>query len=250
MSRTPGDRSPSTAGGTCRGCTGSTAGANVRPVHRGAPRLEPPDMFGVQHGRRPPRVSARAGAAGGEARGAYRGGDSPRRSPRYRRVRGSDRLDVVPVASPCPRGLPGTPSRPGRAPVRDGRTPREPRRGCTGSTARRTRRPLPGYTTPAGDRDLAPHRDVVPSGNGFLVFRNPFPRSAGASDAPYDLASRAYGGRTGANSPASPPPGPLDPVYGGLEAPSGAPPGNATPWTPSPGVRRGAATCCPVPVGG
>jgi len=82
------------------------------------------------------------------------------------------------------------------------------------------------------------------------MFRNPFPRDADANNLPYDPASRAYGGRTGTNSPASPPPGPLDPVSGGLEALSGSPPGNATPWTPSPGVRRGAATCCPVPFGG
>jgi hypothetical protein len=74
MSRTPGDRSPSTAGGTRPGCTGSTAGANVRPVHRGAPRLEPLDMFGVQHRRRPPRgTGARRCCWGSQGRVPRRG---------------------------------------------------------------------------------------------------------------------------------------------------------------------------------
>lgn len=83
-----------------------------------------------------------------------------------------------------------------------------------------------------------------------MMFRNPFPGGAGANNLPYALLAGPYGGRTGTNSPASPPPGPLDPVSGGLEAPSGSPPGNAPPRTPSPGVRRGAATGCPVPFGG
>lgn len=219
---------------------GGTAGGTRYTTVR---REDVPRLVGLvrrQHRRRPPRgTGARRCCWWGEPGRTAPASPVPpgtgERSP-GRTSRRLPRLRGSPVRHPD-RGAPpyGTVVRPGR-----------PRRGCTGSTARRARRPLPRVHDPAGDRDLAPRRDAVPSGNEFLMFLNPFPVRRGTSDAPYDPASRAYGGRTGTNSPASPCRGPWIPSTGGSRPPPGPLQAMLRPGRPPPGCgggRRRAARC-------
>lgn len=124
----------------------------------------------VQHRRRPPRGTGARRCCWWGSQGGPRRGNSPRRAARYRRGRGSDRLDVLAVASPV-SGDPRYAIPTGERPVRDGRTPRAPPPGVY-----RQHRPPRSATAPPGTR---PRRDAVLSGNEFLMFRNPFPRVGG-----------------------------------------------------------------------
>ena len=151
MSRTPGDRSPSTARGTRPGCTGSTGrtfAPAVLPAVPGTPRCAArtspasSDLFDVSTAGVLPGGPARAGAAGGGSQGG------PRRPPRYRRGRGSDRLDVLPVASPVsgdPRYAIPTGARP-----RTGRSyaPGAPAGDVPAAPPAALGDRSPGYTTP------------------------------------------------------------------------------------------------------
>lgn len=181
----------STAGGTRRGCARGTARAYVRPRYvestrytmalRGdVPRPEPSDLFDVQHRRRPPGGYRRVPVLpAGEPGARTAAGDSPAPAYRSAGAAGSDRQDVPP-APVHPRrhrryGIP-TGARPctGRS-----YAPGAPTGDVPGAPPAVLGDRSPGYTTPAGDRDLAPRHDAVPSGNEFLMFLNPFPPVGG-----------------------------------------------------------------------
>lgn len=96
---------------------------------------------------------------------------------------------------PCPRGIPGTPSRPGRTPVRDGRTPREPPPGMY-----RQHRPPRSATAPPGTRPRRRSGSRSPPRRGALRERvpdvpGPVPPFGGERQTP---RTTPRAGRTGA----------------------------------------------------
>ena len=157
-------------------------GRTYRPGTGGAPGTPRRDARTSPTSSRPTWSTcstARVLPGGTGARRCCRGGSQgrvPRRglpapASRYRRGRGSDRHDVLLVASPVPEGSPVRHPGRGAPPYGTVVRPVRPRRGCTRSTDRRTRRRIPGSRR-SGSRS-PPRRGA--RGSGFLMFRNPFP---------------------------------------------------------------------------